>query len=103
SQHTYMEEFIPRIGPYLNCLLQSEGVPVRTMCQSCMSALFEWRCTDCFPAVVLCKQCCQNTHQCHPFHRVQKWTGKFFIPSWLQEIRISLCLGHSGGLCPLQL
>ncbi|KAN0127149.1 hypothetical protein V8E53_015019 [Lactarius tabidus] len=27
SQHTYMEEFIPRIGPYLNCLLQSEGVP----------------------------------------------------------------------------
>ncbi|KAN0135936.1 hypothetical protein V8E53_006388, partial [Lactarius tabidus] len=99
----YMEEFIPRIGPYLNCLLQSEGVPVTTMCQIYMSAPFEWRCTDCFPAVVLYKQCCQNTHQCHPFHRVQKWTGKFFIPSWLQEIRISLCLGHSGGLCPLQL
>ncbi|KAH9015838.1 hypothetical protein EDB85DRAFT_1892397 [Lactarius pseudohatsudake] len=42
SQHTYMEEFIPRIGPYLRCLLNSEGVPAMTMCQSCMSAPFEW-------------------------------------------------------------
>ncbi|KAI9436339.1 hypothetical protein H4582DRAFT_1816946 [Lactarius indigo] len=55
SQHIYMEEFIPRIGPYLRCLLNSEGVPAMTMCQGCMSAPFEWRCTDCFPALVLCK------------------------------------------------
>ncbi|KAH9048382.1 hypothetical protein EDB84DRAFT_1434385 [Lactarius hengduanensis] len=45
SQRTYMEEFIPRIGPYLRCLLNSEGVPAMTMCQSCMSAPFEWRWT----------------------------------------------------------
>ncbi|KAH9170154.1 hypothetical protein EDB89DRAFT_1908022 [Lactarius sanguifluus] len=37
-----------------------------------------------------------------PFHRVQKWTGKYFIPSWLREVGVSLHLGHSGDLCPIQ-
>ncbi|KAH8993769.1 hypothetical protein EDB92DRAFT_1815425 [Lactarius akahatsu] len=85
SQRTYMEEFIPRIGPYLHCLLNSEGVPVMTTCQSCMSAPFEWRCTECFPTLVLCKECCRKSHQRLPFHRVQRWTGKYFILSWMWE------------------
>ncbi|KAI9432452.1 hypothetical protein H4582DRAFT_1821080 [Lactarius indigo] len=102
SQHIYMEEFIPRIGPYLRCLLNSEGVPAMTMCQGCMSAPFEWRCTDCFPALVLCKECCRKSHNRLPFHRVQKWTGKYFMPSWLREVGICLRLGHSGDLCPIQ-
>ncbi len=102
SQHIYMEEFIPRIGPYLHCLLNSEGVPAMTMCQSCMSAPFEWRCTDCFPALVLCKECCRKSHNRLPFHRVQKWTGKYFMPSWLREVGIRLHLGHSGDLCPIK-
>ncbi|KAF8257004.1 hypothetical protein EI94DRAFT_1635239 [Lactarius quietus] len=67
-----------------------------------MTAPFEWRCTDCFPALVLCKDCCRSSHQWLPFHRVQKWTGKYFIPSWLWEVGISLRLGHSEGLCPFQ-
>ncbi|KAF8272280.1 hypothetical protein EI94DRAFT_1542361, partial [Lactarius quietus] len=55
-----------------------------------------WRYTNCFPALVLCKEYCRSSHQWLPFHRVQKWTGKYFIPSWLQEVGISLHLGHSG-------
>ncbi|KAI9431069.1 hypothetical protein H4582DRAFT_2060255 [Lactarius indigo] len=86
SQRTYMEEFIPRIGPYLRCLLDSEGVPAMTTCQSCMSAPFEWRCTECFPTLVLCKECCRKSHQRLPFHRVQRWTGKYFISSWMREV-----------------
>ncbi|KAI9431800.1 hypothetical protein H4582DRAFT_2113351 [Lactarius indigo] len=103
SQRTYMEEFIPRIGPYLRCLLDSEGVPAMTTCQSCMSAPFEWRCTECFPTLVLCKECCRKSHQRLPFHRVQRWTGKYFISSWMREVGVSLRLGHSGDLCPNQL
>ncbi|KAI9431655.1 hypothetical protein H4582DRAFT_1822223 [Lactarius indigo] len=103
SQRTYMEEFIPRIGPYLRCLLDSEGVPAMTTCQSCMSAPFEWRCTECFPTLVLCKECCRKSHQWLPFHRVQRWTGKYFISSWMWEVGVSLRLGHSGDLCPNQL
>jgi hypothetical protein len=41
SQCTYIEEFIPRMDPYLHCLLNYEGVPATTMCQSCTSAPFE--------------------------------------------------------------
>ncbi|KAH9172099.1 hypothetical protein EDB89DRAFT_1851509 [Lactarius sanguifluus] len=72
------------------------------MCQSCMSAPSEWRCTDCFPTLVLCKECCQKSHQQLPFHRVQRWTGKYFVSPWMWEVGISLHLGHSGDLCPNQ-
>jgi hypothetical protein len=71
-------------------------------CQSCMSAPFEWRCSDCFPGLILCKDCCRESHRQLPFHRIQKWTGEFFMPSWLREVGVILCLGHSGGLCPKQ-
>ncbi|KAH9031510.1 hypothetical protein EDB85DRAFT_1865757, partial [Lactarius pseudohatsudake] len=87
---------------YLDCLLDYEGVLATTTCQSCKSAPFEWRCSDCFPALVLCKVCCQKSHRQLPFHRVQKWTGKYFMPSWLREVGVSLHLGHSGDLCPIE-
>ncbi|KAH9015214.1 hypothetical protein EDB84DRAFT_1567796 [Lactarius hengduanensis] len=102
SQDTYTEEFVPRIDQYLERLLNYEGVLDTTTCRSCRSAPFEWRCSDCFPALVLCKGCCRNSHRQLPFHRVQKWTGKYFIPSWLREVGVSLHLGHSGDLCPIQ-
>jgi len=100
SQHTYVEDFIPKIGPYLRCLLDSEGVPLTTTCQSCKSAPFEWRCSDCFPALVLCKECCRKSHRQLPFHMVQKWMGKYFAPSWLREVGVCLQFGHSGDPCP---
>ncbi|KAH9020129.1 hypothetical protein EDB85DRAFT_1872687, partial [Lactarius pseudohatsudake] len=87
---------------YLDCLLDYEGVLATTTCQSCKSAPFEWRCSDCFPALVLCKACCRKSHRQLPFHRVQKWTGKYFMPSWLREVGVSLHLGHSGDLCPIE-
>ena len=103
SQHTYIEEFIPKIGPYLRCLIESEGVPATATCQSCKSAPFEWRCLDCFPALVLCKECCRKSHRLLPFHRVQKWSGKYFLPSWLREVGVCLQFGHSGDPCPNQI
>ncbi len=100
SQHMYIEEFIPKIGSYLCCLIGSECVLATTTCQSCKSAPFEWRCSDCFPALVLCKECCQNSHQLLPFHRVQKWVGKYFMPLWLREVGVCLQFEHSEDPCP---
>ncbi|KAN0121377.1 hypothetical protein V8E52_003273 [Russula decolorans] len=60
-------------------------------------------CSDCFPALVLCKECCRKSHQLLPFHRVQKWTGKYFMPSWLREVGVCLQFGHSGDPCPNQI
>ncbi|KAH9035448.1 hypothetical protein EDB83DRAFT_2228949 [Lactarius deliciosus] len=67
-----------------------------------MFAPFEWRCTECFPTLVLCRECCRKSHQWLPFHRVQRWTGTYFTSSWMWEVGISLHLGHSGNLCPNQ-
>jgi hypothetical protein len=103
TQHDYIGEFIPKISPYLDCLLNLEGVPATTTCQSCQSAPFEWRCSDCFPALVLCKECCRKSHQRLPFHRVQKWALNYFKPSWLREVGVHLQLGHSGDPCPNQI
>jgi len=103
SQHAYIEEFLPKMSPYLHCLLDYEGVPAMTTCQSCKSAPFEWRCSDCFPALVLCKECCRKSHQLLPFHRVQKWVRKHFMPSWLREVGVCLQFGHSGDPCPNQI
>ncbi|KAF8256752.1 hypothetical protein EI94DRAFT_1639041 [Lactarius quietus] len=72
------------------------------MCACSKSAPFEWRCSDCFPAPVLCRECCRDSHQQLPFHQVQKWTGKYFMPSWLREIGVNLCLGHSEIYAPLK-
>jgi hypothetical protein len=102
SERTYLEEFILKIGPYLHCLLNSEGVPEITTCRSCKSASFEWRCSDCFPALVLCMECCWKSHQLLLFHRVQKWMGKYFAPSQLREVGVHLQFGHSEDPCPYQ-
>lgn len=39
-------------------------------------------------------------HLQHPFHRVQKWGGRFFVRSSLHEVGIKLELGHAGRRCP---
>ncbi|KAH9069437.1 hypothetical protein EDB83DRAFT_2314461 [Lactarius deliciosus] len=67
SQDTYTEEFVPRIDQYLECLLNYEGVLDTTTCQSCRGVA-------------------ETPTRQLPFHRVQKWTGKYFILSWLQEV-----------------
>ena len=102
-QHTYIEEFIPKIGLYLHCLINFEGILATSTCQSCKSAQFKWRCLDCFLALVLCKECCRKSHRWLPFHRVQKWSENHFMPSWLQEVGVCLQFGHSGDPCPNQI
>ncbi|KAF8269149.1 hypothetical protein EI94DRAFT_1575097 [Lactarius quietus] len=72
------------------------------MCAHCKSAPFEWRCSDYFPAPVLCQECFRDSYQRLPFHQVQKWKGKYFMPSWLRDIGVNLHLGHSGDVCPIQ-
>ncbi|KAF8273372.1 hypothetical protein EI94DRAFT_1696667 [Lactarius quietus] len=93
KRNNYTEDFIPMVDSYLHCLLNYEGVPTTTMCAHCKSAPFEWRCSNCFPAPVLCWECCRDSYQW-----IQKWTGKYFMPSWLQEIGVNLHLGHSGDM-----
>ena len=35
-----------------------------------------------------------------PFHRVQRWTGRYFHDAWLRDCGVCLLLGHDGNECP---
>lgn len=49
---------------------------------------------------LLCGGCCLKVHQTLPFHRLKKWTGKFFDSSSLDDVGFLLHMGHGGTMCP---
>ncbi|KAF7792933.1 hypothetical protein EIP86_004036 [Pleurotus ostreatoroseus] len=54
----------------------------------------EYRCKDCSPAELLCRECFVHLHILHPFHRVERYTGRDFAKTTLQEIGLVIQLGH---------
>lgn len=59
-----------------------------------------WRCKSCIGHPLLCTQCCRDTHQASPFHRVQSWNGTFYEDAWLYQAGVCLYFGHKGNKCP---
>lgn len=49
---------------------------------------------------VECLDCCRKSHERHPFHRVERWTGDYYAPAWLNQVGVVIHLGHSGRPCP---
>lgn len=58
-------------------------------------SIAEYRCEDCVPCELLCRRCFLHVHGLHPFHRVQRYTGRDFVKTTLQEIGLVIQLGHS--------
>ncbi|KAK7041916.1 hypothetical protein VNI00_008897 [Paramarasmius palmivorus] len=63
-----------------------------------------YRCIDCFGAEIVCKTCCKRRHRRVPFHRIEEWNGRYFAPTSLRKVGVSIQLNHAGGTCvkPLQ-
>jgi len=70
------------------------------ICQSCHSKPGKWRCKHCLGARSLCGVCCRNVHQLLPFHRVERWNGRYFHVGALWQVGLKLSLGHEGMACP---
>lgn len=49
------------------------------------------------PRTTLCAGCCCQQHRHNPFHRVERWTGSYFEPSWLHLTGLVIHLGHEDG------
>jgi hypothetical protein len=95
-----MEEFISRISPYLSCLLSSEGVPDATMCQSCVSShLSGGALIASLPCALF--QVLPRLSPVASFPQSSEVDREIFYASCLQEVGISLKLGHSGDLCTI--
>ncbi|KAL0576155.1 hypothetical protein V5O48_005823 [Marasmius crinis-equi] len=53
-----------------------------------------YRCTECFMGVLLCQSCCVRRHTLLPFHRVEKWTGSYFLKTDLRSMGLVIQLNH---------
>ncbi|KAJ7504835.1 hypothetical protein B0H11DRAFT_2343124 [Mycena galericulata] len=63
-----------------------------------------YRCRDCFKARMCCSICIIHKHEDNPFHRIEKWEGRFFSPSSLEKLGqvVQTCLDVevATGRCP---
>ncbi|KAF8805004.1 hypothetical protein BYT27DRAFT_7069799, partial [Phlegmacium glaucopus] len=58
------------------------------------------RCQDCQGECLTCSSCTVLVHRQNPFHRVERWTGKYFMKISLKELGLCIQLGHVDGCCP---
>jgi hypothetical protein len=45
---------------------------------------------------MFCTECCCQSHELHPFHRIDHWAGSHFELVWLFQVGVVLHFGHSG-------
>lgn len=95
-----MRQWLPKRSTYLRQILLTEGNEVKT-CTGCQKSA-HWRCLCCLSRPMYCRECCRTTHQQLIYHRLQKWTGRFFQDAGLWEVGVRLCVGHMGQSCPSQ-
>ena len=77
-----------------------EGRATAATCTGCSIVEGSWRCLDCLGRQIYCTMCFCARHHCHPFHRVEHWTGSFFKAAWLCQTGLEMHLGHGGFECP---
>jgi len=85
---------------YLHTLLESDGWTGDGRCNHCRNSTASVRCMDCFGRSFLCRDCMVTSHQNLPFHRVEAWNGRCFVPSSLFDQGFILHVGHGGRVCP---
>lgn len=74
--------------------------PEDSACVHCCLSPSIYCCLGCHGLPASCLNCCQETHLHHPFHQIEEWTGRYFAPSWLWKVGVSIDLGHKGLPCP---
>jgi len=85
---------------YISEIIDLEGPPADQLCFWCQSQQGYFRCKSCFSQALLCHSCCFTIH-CHALlHHIEKWTGKFFNATSLNQEGFILYLGHGGEPCP---
>ena len=70
-------------------------------CTLCLQADGEICCLSCIGHHGWCRTCAVKAHQSLPFHRLQRWNGRFYEAISLQDLGFTLNLGHCGDVCPL--
>lgn len=95
-----LPEWLPLRDSYISEVLDLEKPPADQSCSGCKSQQGYFRCRECSSKGLLCCSCCFTIHRNMPLHRIEKWTGKFFDATSLNQEGFILYLGHGGEPCP---
>jgi hypothetical protein len=99
----YLRTYVAERPNILRMVLQSRGPPPVSTCSMCHSGLTQhFRCTTCFGSPSYCKTCLVSSHQRHPFHSVEEWSGEYFQRTTLGQQDYVLELQHACHVCSLQ-
>ncbi|TFK58068.1 hypothetical protein BDN72DRAFT_782554, partial [Pluteus cervinus] len=88
---------------FLRLSLEREAPPDPVVCAQCQGSTIDkelFRCSSCFGRPVYCADCMRSKHDRDPFHRIERWSGKYFEDAWLKDVGLVLHLGHQGHACP---
>lgn len=99
TQNSYLLEYIHRRNEINTRILNQEAPSIGAMCSNCLQFSANWKCLDCMSGYI-CRRCCRVIHQRSPFHRVQRWNGKFLVRAQLRDTGLQISLGHGGVPCP---
>ncbi|TEB10132.1 hypothetical protein FA13DRAFT_1759812 [Coprinellus micaceus] len=94
-----MREWLPLASQYLQIIQEAQARPPEA-CHNCQDLPVTYRCLACTSKKYLCWTCCGRLHERHPMHRVERWTGTHWEPTWLWRLGVSVQLGHCGRRCP---
>ena len=88
--------------PYIEKMIEMKAGPQDedSKCPQCRTGRAVWRCLDCCNKKPICVLCFRNIHKRDPFHRVEKWNGRYFQKGALWQVGIKIYLGHDGRPCP---
>lgn len=101
NQNDLLREYLTCRDHILRMMAKRHSPPEVRRCIVCnRESSMEWRCHGCFGEPVFCTECLKLSHQARPFHKVSKWSGRYFEPSTLSEADVTLNLCHNGSLCP---
>src|SRR6202041_2952884 len=93
-----MRQWLPDRAKYLHEILDMERLPANECSCGVKENLIQ--CLDCFSTDIFCRACCLESHKFLPFHRINRWNGRFFTRSSLHAQGFIMHLGHNGNPCP---
>ena len=100
SAHETLLEWLPYQDHYISEIIDLEKPPANQLCAKCRSQQGFFQCKECFSHALLCQNCCFAIHHDTPLHHIDKWTGRFFDETSLNQEGFVLYLGHGGEACP---
>lgn len=86
---------------YLLQILAQKAPVIQHFCAGCSAVRgVNWKCTTCLGEHRFCRTCMKNRHDHLPFHKIQRWNGRYFQRAELWEVGVQIHLGHCGDACP---